>query len=139
MSLPRLRNAWDTQPDNISRRCFKRLQISSEGGLSLIRYAVRTVTAFSSLPLMIVPILGLVMLIIAMILGTEAVLSKLSGHAISGFATLEITILFSASLIMIGLGVIGQYMARIFDEIKGRPVCLISRFIGLDSSTDSHQ
>ena len=109
------------------------------GGLSLIRYAVRTVTAFSSLPLMIVPILGLVMLIIAMILGTEAVLSKLSGHAISGFATLEITILFSASLIMIGLGVIGQYMARIFDEIKGRPVCLISRFIGLDSSTDSHQ
>ena len=107
------------------------------GGISLIRYAIHTVTAFSSLPLMIVPLLGLVMLIIAMILGTEAVLSKLSGQAISGFATIEITILFSSSLIMIGLGVIGQYLARVFDEIKGRPVCLISRFIGLDSSADT--
>jgi glycosyltransferase involved in cell wall biosynthesis len=109
------------------------------GGLNLIRYAIQTITAFSSLPLMIVPVLGLVMLIIAIILGTEAVLSKLAGHAVSGFATMEITILFSASLIMIGLGVIGQYMARMFDEIKNRPVCLISRFIGLDSSSDTNQ
>jgi glycosyltransferase involved in cell wall biosynthesis len=107
------------------------------GGISLIRYAIQTVTAFSSLPLMIVPMLGAVMLVIAIILGTEAVVSKLSGHAVSGFATLEITILFSGSLIMIGLGVIGQYLARIFDEIKGRPVCLISHFIGLDSSPDT--
>ena len=109
------------------------------GGLSLIRYAIRTMTAFSSLPLMIVPVLGLVMLIISMILGIEALLSKITGHAISGFATLEITILFSGSMIMIGLGVIGQYMARMFDEIKGRPVCLISRLIGLDNNADSHQ
>ena len=104
------------------------------GGLSLIRYAVRTMTAFSSLPLMIVPVLGLLMLVISIILGIEAIYSKLSGHAISGFATLEITILFSGSMIMIGLGVIGQYMARMYDEIKGRPVCLVSRFIGLDNN-----
>jgi glycosyltransferase involved in cell wall biosynthesis len=109
------------------------------GGLSLIRYAIHTMTAFSSLPLMIVPVLGLLMLIIAMILGIEAIMSRLAGHAISGFATLEITILFSGSLIMIGLGVIGQYMARMFDEIKGRPVCLISRFIGLENSPDAGQ
>ena len=109
------------------------------GGLGLIRYAIQTITAFSSLPLMIVPILGLVMLVISVILGIEAIISKLAGHAISGFATLEITILFSGSMIMIGLGVIGQYMARMFDEIKGRPVCLISRFIGLDKSADTDQ
>ena len=65
------------------------------GGLSLIRYAIQTVTAFSSLPLMIVPVLGLIMLGIAVILGIEAIASRISGHAISGFATLEITILFS--------------------------------------------
>jgi len=110
----------------------------SWGGLKLIRYAVQTMTAFSSLPLMIVPVLGLVMLVISIILGIEAIFSRLAGHAISGFATLEITILFSGSLIMIGLGVIGQYMGRIFDEIKGRPVCLISRYIGLGNSADSH-
>ncbi len=109
------------------------------GGLGLVRYAIRTVTAFSSLPLMIVPILGLVMLVIAIILGIEAIYSKVSGDAISGFATLEITILFTGSLVMIGLGVIGQYLARMFDEIKGRPVCLVSRVIGLDSSPDFQQ
>ena len=108
------------------------------GGLGLLRYAVHTMTAFSSLPLMIVPFLGLVMLVIALVLGIEAIVSRLAGDAISGFATLEITLLFSGSLIMIGLGVIGQYMARMFDEIKGRPVCLISRFIGMDNSTDSN-
>lgn len=107
------------------------------GGLGLLRYAIHTMTAFSSLPLMVVPALGLLMLIIAMILGIEAIMSRLAGNAISGFATLEITILFSGSLIMIGLGVIGQYMARMFDEIKGRPVCLISRLIGLQESPDA--
>jgi len=76
------------------------------------------------------------MLGIAVILGIEAIVSKFSGHAISGFATLEITILFSGSLIMIGLGVIGQFMARMFDEIKRRPICLISRVIGLNNSFD---
>jgi glycosyltransferase involved in cell wall biosynthesis len=109
------------------------------GGLGLLRYAIHTMTAFSSLPLMIVPVLGVVMLIISIILGIEAIFSKLAGHSISGFATLEITLLFSGSLIMIGLGVIGQYMARIFDEIKGRPVCLISRFIGLENSAGSNE
>ena len=39
----------------------------------------------------------------------------------------------------LGLGVIGQYMARMYDEIKGRPVCLISRVIGLDTNADTHQ
>jgi polyisoprenyl-phosphate glycosyltransferase len=107
------------------------------GGLGLLRYAIHTMTAFSSLPLMVVPALGLLMLIIAMILGIEAIMSRLAGNAISGFATLEITILFSGSLIMIGLGVIGQYMARMFDEIKGRPVCLISRLIGLQENPDA--
>ena len=108
------------------------------GGLSLIRYALHTVTAFSSLPLMIVPVLGLVMLVIAVILGMEAIFSRLAGNSISGFATLEITILFAASMIMIGLGIIGQYMARMFDEIKGRPVCLISRSIGMNNSPENY-
>jgi glycosyltransferase involved in cell wall biosynthesis len=112
---------------------------SQWGGFGLVRYAIRTVTAFSSLPLMIVPVLGLVMLVIALILGIEAIYSKLSGDAISGFATLEITILFTGSLVMIGLGIIGQYLARMFDEIKGRPVCLVSRVIGLDSSAETHE
>ncbi len=111
---------------------------SGWGGLGLIRYALHTVTAFSSLPLMIVPVLGLVMLVIAVILGVEAIVSRVAGQSISGFATLEITILFAASMIMIGLGIIGQYLARMFDEIKGRPVCLVSRSIGMNNPPENY-
>ena len=39
---------------------------------------------------------------------------------------------------LIGLGVIGQFMARMFDEIKRRPICLISRVIGLNNSFDTY-
>lgn len=99
----------------------------------LFRYGWNTLTSFTSLPLQLVPVLGIIMLVTAVLLGAEALISRLSGHAISGFATLEVTILFSGSLIMIGLGVVGQYLARIYDEVKRRPVYLVADECGLGS------
>ena len=106
------------------------------GGIPLIRYAVRTLTAFSSLPLIIVPVLGLVMLIVAVVLGVEAFVSKLAGESVSGFATLEITMLFTGSMIMIGLGIIGHYLGRMFDEVKQRPEYLTAELVGLDNNRE---
>jgi glycosyltransferase involved in cell wall biosynthesis len=99
---------------------------------ALFRYAWNTVTSYTSLPLQFVPVLGLVMLAATVLLGTEAVISRLNGHAISGFATLEITILFSGSIIMIGLGIIGQYLARVYDEVKKRPVFVVADELGFE-------
>jgi glycosyltransferase involved in cell wall biosynthesis len=99
---------------------------------SLARYAMRALTAFSSLPLLVVPLLGAVMLVFAFALGLEALISRLAGRSVSGFATLEMTVLFTGSLVMIGLGVIGQYLARIFDELKQRPICLIEAQVGFE-------
>ncbi len=96
------------------------------GTLDLARYALENLTAFSALPLRLVPLLGLVMLGVALLLGIEALISRLSGDAVSGFATLEITLLFTGSLIMIGLGIIGQYLSLIYTEIKARPLYLIA-------------
>jgi len=111
----------------------------SQWGLyALVRYAWNAVTSYTSLPLQLVPVLGLVMLIASVVLGTEAVISRLNGNAISGFATLEITILFSGSIIMIGLGIVGQYLARVYDEVKKRPVFVVADELGfeLPSQTD---
>ena len=82
---------------------------------------------------MIVPVLGLVMLVVALVLGMEAFMSKLAGQSVGGFATLEITILFTGSMIMIGLGIIGHYLARMFDEVKQRPEYLKAETIGLNN------
>jgi len=105
----------------------------------LFRYGWNTLTSFTSLPLQLVPVLGIVMLVTAVLLGAEALVSRLSGHAISGFATLEVTILFTGSLIMIGLGVVGQYLARIYDEVKRRPVYLVADECGFEPSAGGAQ
>lgn len=99
---------------------------------ALFGYAWNTLTAYSSLPLKLVPIMGAVMLIVSLILGVEAVVSRVLGRSVSGFATLEITILFTGSMIMIGLGIIGQYLARMYDELKQRPLYLVAEQIGFE-------
>lgn len=97
---------------------------------SLIKYAIDNIGCFSSLPLHIVTVLGFVMLFASVIFGTISLIQKIAGSAIGGFTTVIILLLFSASLIMISLGIIGYYVGRIYDEVKGRPRFIISEVCG---------
>lgn len=97
---------------------------------SLIKYALTNISSFSSAPLHIVTVLGFIMLAVAFVLGIIALVQKISGVALGGFTTVILLLLFSASVIMISLGIIGYYIARIYDEIKGRPRYIISRIRG---------
>ena len=97
---------------------------------SLIKYALTNITSFSSAPLHIITVLGLVMMAISGVFGVIALIQKLSGVAVEGFTTVIILLLFASSAIMISLGIIGYYIARIYDEIKGRPRYIISHMIG---------
>ena len=97
---------------------------------SLIKYALTNISSFSSAPLHIVTVLGFIMLAVAFVHGIIALAQKISGVALGGFTTVILLLLFSASVIMISLGIIGYYIARIYDEIKGRPRYIISRICG---------
>ena len=97
---------------------------------SLIKYALTNISSFSSAPLHIVTVLGFIMLAVAFVLGIIALVQKISDVALGGFTTVILLLLFSASVIMISLGIIGYYIARIYDEIKGRPRYIISRICG---------
>ena len=97
---------------------------------SLIKYALTNISSFSSAPLHIVTVLGFIMLAVAFVLGIIALVQKISGVALGGFTTVILLLLFSASVIMISLGIIGYYIARIYEEIKGRPRYIISRICG---------
>ena len=97
---------------------------------SLIKYALTNISSFSSAPLHIVTALGLIMLAVSIVLGLVALVQKIAGVALGGFTTVILLLLFSASIIMISLGIIGYYIARIYDEIKGRPRYIISRICG---------
>jgi glycosyltransferase involved in cell wall biosynthesis len=66
----------------------------------------------------------------------QTLLLKLTGQAVSGFATVIILILIIGSLLMISLGIIGEYIAKIYEEVKGRPRYIILDRIDNNSSTD---
>ncbi len=97
---------------------------------SLIRYAITNIGSFSSLPLHLVTVMGIVTLVISIIFSVVALVQKLTGVALGGFTTVIILLLFIGSLVMISLGIIGYYIARIYDEIKGRPRYIIEEFRG---------
>lgn len=99
---------------------------------ALLRYAITNLASFSSAPLQLVTVLGCVMLAVAAVFGVIALVQKLSGAALGGFTTVILLLLFSSSLIMIALGIIGYYLARIYEEIKGRPRYIVSQICGKD-------
>jgi glycosyltransferase involved in cell wall biosynthesis len=105
--------------------------------LKRLKLALVGITAFSSFPLHLVTLAGLVFLAISVLLGLETIYLKLAGHAVSGFATVILLELIIGSLLMISLGIIGEYLARIYEEVKGRPRYLVKESIepnGLSSN-----
>ena len=97
---------------------------------SLIRYAITNITSFSSAPLHIVTVLGFVMLAVAVVFGIISLVQKITGAALGGFTTVILLLLFIGSILMISLGIMGYYIARIYDEIKGRPRYIVSTTCG---------
>ena len=97
---------------------------------SLIKYAITNITSFSSAPLHLVTAMGVLTLIVALVFGIISLVQKLTGVALGGFTTVILLLLFSSSLIMISLGIIGYYIARIYEEIKGRPRYIVSAVCG---------
>lgn len=98
--------------------------------VSLIKYAFKNITSFSSFPLQLVTLLGILVLIVSVVLGTIALYQKAVGIALNGFTTVIVVLLFIGSIIMISLGMIGYYIAEIYNEIKGRPRFIISKTCG---------
>ena len=96
---------------------------------SLVKYAVSNIAGYSSVPMQLVTGAGVLVLVIAVVLGIQTLIRYFTGHALEGFTTLILLLLFIGSVIMISLGIIGYYIARIYEEVKGRPRYIISRII----------
>lgn len=96
----------------------------------LFDLAATGIVSFTSLPLRLVTVLGFLTLVFAVVVAVETLWSWFTGTSVSGYATIEITLLFIGSTIMISLGILGEYVARIYDEVKGRPGYLVEEEIG---------
>ena len=95
--------------------------------LSLMKYAVTNATSFSTLPLQLVTIMGVISILFSVILAVQTMIKYVMGTAVEGFTTVILLILIIGGFIMLSLGIIGHYIARIYEEVKGRPKFIISR------------
>jgi glycosyltransferase involved in cell wall biosynthesis len=100
----------------------------------LVDLAMTALLSFTSAPLRVVTCLGLLTMVFGLYVAGDALVSRYRGIAVSGFATTIITLLIIGSFIMISLGIIGEYIAKIYDEIKARPAYLVERSVGLETA-----
>ncbi len=100
---------------------------SSWGNMALFRYAVSSITSFTAFPLQIVTLLGGLIFIISLVIGSMALFDKLSGNAVDGFTTVILLILLIGSILMFSVGMIGIYVGKIYEEVKKRPTYLLDK------------
>ena len=92
----------------------------------LFKLSITAITSFTSIPLQLVILMGILFLFGSVVLGIQTLYKYLSGQAVSGFTTVILMLLIIGSTLMISLGIIGTYIAKIFDEIKGRPRYIVT-------------
>lgn len=94
---------------------------------SLFKYAIQNATSFSTLPLQLVTMMGVICIIFSILLAIQTLVKYFMGTAEKGFPTVILLILIVGGFIMISLGIIGHYLARIYEEVKGRPKYIIKQ------------
>ena len=92
----------------------------------LIKYALSNISAYSTAPMQLVTAMGFIMLLITLVMTVWTVIDKILGRTVEGIPTVIIITTFIGSITMISLGIIGYYVARIYEEIKGRPKYIVS-------------
>ncbi len=100
----------------------------------LVRYALDGIFSFSRLPLRMLTLAGMGIAFVGFALGTFFVVRRLFGFEIAetGFTTLVTLVLFLGGIQLIGIGVLGEYLGRVYDEVKRRPNYIVKRKAGFD-------
>ena len=96
---------------------------------ALIGYAFRNIVSFTTIPLQFVTAGAGACFLCSLILLIYSLIRYFTGHAVEGYTTLLIVTLFIGSAIMLSLGIIGYYIARIYEEVKHRPRYIVSKII----------
>ena len=100
----------------------------------LVRLAVNAVTSYTAAPLYASAFFGVVFCLFAVVMAIQTLFMYLTGRAQSGFTTVILLLLIIGGIILLGLGVVGIYIKKIYEEVKGRPRYIIRRKIGGQSA-----
>lgn len=96
--------------------------------------------SFSSRPLQIMSIAGFILALLSFLLGGLYVAQKLLGVNLTpGLSTIVLVVTFFSGVQLVALGLMGEYVGRIYDEVKGRPLFIVDRKVNFDDKPDSRE
>ncbi len=99
----------------------------------MLKFALDAITSFSYMPLQLATYFGFAIAAISMVgMVIVVVLRLTTGRALLGQATTLVTVLFLGGIQLIFLGIIGEYLGRIYDEVKARPLYIVAETLGFD-------
>jgi dolichol-phosphate mannosyltransferase len=102
----------------------------------MIRFAADALLGFSTAPLQFALVGGFIIAVLAVGYGLVAIALKLAGLPyVPGYASLLVTIAFLSGVQLMVMGMVGQYVARVYDETRGRPLYLVREAHGFESWT----
>lgn len=92
---------------------------------SLVSYAIKNIIAFTYTPLYLIFFAGVIVLLLGVGLGIDALITFIKGEAVGGYPSLVLIITVATAGIMLSLGIIGTYVAKIYQEVKNRPKYIV--------------
>ncbi|MDO5652503.1 MAG: glycosyltransferase family 2 protein [Brachymonas sp.] len=110
----------------------RQMGASTFGAFKLLNFAIDGLTSFSTLPLRFISVAGVVSAVLAFLYSLWVVAQYLLwGNEVSGWSTIVVLLLLFFGMQMVFTGVLGEYIARIFEEVKRRPIYIVSHEEGL--------
>ena len=94
----------------------------------LFIFGINSVTSFTNFPMHVITLIGVIFGIFAVVMGIQTLVNYFSGSAADGFTTVILLVLILGACLMIGIGIIGFYLSKIYEEIKRRPRYIISEY-----------
>jgi dolichol-phosphate mannosyltransferase len=91
----------------------------------MLRFSLDAISSFSHRPLQLATLLGFLISTLAFIAVPVVVVLRVLGSYLPGFSALTIVVLLLGGIELIAIGIIGEYVGRIYDEVKGRPLYLV--------------
>jgi glycosyltransferase involved in cell wall biosynthesis len=96
----------------------------------MIGFALDGITSLSVTPIRFVTLAGFLMFLVSLVVGIYTVVSKISGNTVSGWASLMASVWFIGGIQLVGLGLIGEYIGKIYKEVKQRPMYIVDKQLG---------
>jgi glycosyltransferase involved in cell wall biosynthesis len=99
----------------------------------MLRFAIDGITSFSTVPLRTATWLGVMAGLVAIVTAIWALFQRLFGHVVAGWTTIMIAVAFGTCAQLLVLGILGEYVGRIYEEVKRRPLYIVAEQTNLEA------